>query len=97
MESGIATPTKDAFRTPSTNNRTDTTRIRPEMMLFSRLLTMLRTYFAASEVMLICVVGGKVGSISARIDRTASEVSMMFWPVRLLTLNVTTGFPSRRA
>ena len=67
------------------------------MMLFSRLLTMLRTYLAASEVMLTCVVGGKSASISERMARTASEVSMMFSPVRLLTLSVTTEFPLRRA
>ena len=97
IDSGMAIPTNEAFRTPRTNSSTATTRIRPEMMLFSRLLTISRTYFAWSDVMLTTVVGGKSPSISAITARTASDVSMMFSPVRLLTLSVTTGLPLSRA
>ena len=46
MDSGMATPTNEALRTPSAKRRTATTRMRPEMMLFSRFDTIERTYFA---------------------------------------------------
>ena len=42
IESGIAIPTNDALRMPSAKSNTATTRMSPETMLFSRLLTMLR-------------------------------------------------------
>ena len=42
IDSGMAVPTNEEVRTPRKNNRTPTTRMSPEMMLFSRLLTMFR-------------------------------------------------------
>ena len=42
IESGMAMPTKEAFAIPRKNRSTATTRMRPEMMLFSRLETILR-------------------------------------------------------
>ena len=42
MESGIASPTNGAVRRPRKNSSTATTSSSPEMMLFSRLLTMPR-------------------------------------------------------
>ena len=43
IESGMDIPTKDALRTPKKNSRTPITRISPEMILFSKLLTMFFT------------------------------------------------------
>ena len=45
MDSGMARPTNHAVLAPSTNNSTPTTKMRPEMMLFSSELTMLRMSF----------------------------------------------------
>ena len=42
IDSGIAIPTNGAVRTPRKNSSTATTSSNPEMMLFSRLLTMPR-------------------------------------------------------
>jgi hypothetical protein len=48
-------------------------------------------------VIFTTVVAGKPASESAIACFTASEVSMMFSPVRLTIPSVTTEFPSRRA
>ena len=42
MESGMAIPTKRALRRPRKNSSTTTTRITPEIILFSKLSTSLR-------------------------------------------------------
>ena len=97
IESGIAIPTNDAVCTPSTKSSTPTTRMRPEMMLFSRLLTMSRISSDWSDVIFTTVPGGNSGRIAPIADRTASAVAIMFSPLRFDTPNVTTGFPSRRA
>ncbi len=97
MESGMASPTKGAVRTPSTKSSTTRTRIRPEMMLFSRLLTMPRISSDWSEVVLTTVPGGKFRDSSSITARTASAVSMMFSPLRFTTASDMTGLPSSRA
>ena len=43
IERGMDIPTKDAFRTPKKNNNTPITRISPEIILFSKLLTIFFT------------------------------------------------------
>ncbi len=97
IESGIAIATNDALRTPRKKSSTATTRISPEMMLFSRLLTILWISSDMSAVILITVVAGNVGSSSAIAAFTASAVSMMFSPDRFTMSSVTTGLPSSRA
>ena len=97
MEVGIAIATKEAVRTPRKNRRTDRIRMSPEMMLFSRLLTIMKISRDWSPVMNTSVVGGKRGSISARRRFTSSETSMMFAPERFTTSIVTTWLPFRRA
>ena len=42
IESGIAMPTNNALRTPKKNNKTKTTKITPEIILFSKLSTIFR-------------------------------------------------------
>ena len=69
----------------------------PEMMLFSRLLTIMKISRDWSPVITTSVVGGNCGSISARIRFTSSAASMRFAPERFTTSIVTTGFPFSRA
>ena len=97
IESGIANPTNGAVRTPSTKISTAITRSSPEMMLFSRLLTMPAMSSETSEVILTIVPGGKSASMSAITTRTASAVSMMLSPARLMMASEITGLPSSRA
>ena len=97
IESGIAMPTNDAFAMPRKKSRTATTRISPEMMLFSRFDTIFRMSCDWSEVIFTTVVGGKLACASWMTRFTASDVSMMFSPVRFTMPSVTTGLPSRRA
>ena len=97
MESGIASPTNDALRTPMKKSRTDTTSMRPDMMLFSRLLTILSISFDWSDVILITVPRGKFGSALAMTALTASAVPITFSPLRFFTPRETTGLSSNRA
>ncbi len=97
IESGIARPTNGAVRTPSTKISTATTRMSPEMMLFSRLLTMSWMSDETSDVINTTVPGGKSRSMSAITACTSSAVAMMFSPERLMIASEMTGLPSRRA
>ena len=44
IDSGIASPTNEAFLSPRKNSSTNTTSMTPEMILFSRLLTSFRVF-----------------------------------------------------
>ena len=65
IDVGMATPTKTEVRTPRKNRSTPTISSRPERMLFSRLLTIMRMSRDMSEVVLTTVVGGSSASIPA--------------------------------
>ena len=83
IESGIASPTSVALRTPRKNRSTATTKRMPAIMLFSRSLTRISTCSDWSPVSTYSVPFGR--SKPSITSSAPFTTSMMFSPVDFLT------------
>ena len=93
MDSGIAIPTKRAFRNPKKNKSTKTTKITPIMMLFSRFNT---CFFVSLDISLVTDISKFFGNLCslalAKMILIFSEASIKFLPPFFFTSSITTGF-----
>ena len=97
MEKGMDRPTKMAFRAPITNNSTTTTRMSPEMILFSRSETIIRMSLDLSISFVMVVPTGQVGFRAFRTSSSRSVMARTFSPARFFTMILTAVRPSSRA
>ena len=92
IESGMATPTNNAFLSPKKNSSTKTTSITPKIILISRLDTCSLVASLWSLVIVMFRDSGKYSFLaSAKISPIASDASKRFFPDLLVTSSITTG------
>ena len=96
MEKGMASPTRRAFLIPRAMKRTATTRIRPEIILFSRSATMALISLDLFMSLVMVVFWGKPRLAFSTMASIFSEIKMMFSPTRFFTEIVMESTPLSR-
>ena len=96
IEKGMARPTRRAFLNPRATNNTITTRIRPEIILFSRSATISLISFDLFISLVIVVFFGNVFFASSTIISILSQIKIIFSPTLFLIEILTEFTPFKR-